>query len=118
MISQRARRLVTVLVGLAGFVGATVVFAHPASAGVPLGWPDPPEIDAWHAILVFAVGPIGLFVAIVALVYAPAVARGESVKPGGSTAESQWLGGPRRTAGELAGPDDEDSRAGGAGGTW
>ena len=45
-------------------------------------------------------------------------ARGESVRPGEQQLESQWLGGPRKSAGELAAPDGEDSKAGGAGGTW
>jgi hypothetical protein len=51
-------------------------------------------------------------------VYVPALVRGERLAPGAPLVENQWLGGPRRSAGELAAPDSDSSEAGGASGRW
>lgn len=99
-------------------MAAILATAGPASADTPEGWPKEESIDFVHMILLFGGLPLLLFVVIVALVYGPPLARGESVRPGQQQLESQWLGGPRKAAGELAAPDGEDSKAGGAGGTW
>jgi hypothetical protein len=97
---------------------ASLVLAAPASADVPEFWEDPKEVDNLQAILLLGGVPLLLFVTIAFLVYAPSVIRGEKVLPGHATMENQWLGGPRKSAGELAGPDTEDSQAGGASGRW
>lgn len=106
----------TAAVGFATLAATSVVLAGPASADVPQGWPDTAPVNPMHVILVLVGIPVLLFVVIVALVYLPAMLRGEDVTPGGATVEDQWLGGPRKTAGELAGPATEISSAGGAGG--
>jgi hypothetical protein len=55
---------------------------------------------------------------VIALVYAPALARGESITPGHQDRDPEWIGGPRKSPDELAAPDSEGSKAGGASGTW
>jgi hypothetical protein len=118
VISTAVRRLLAAasLAGLA--VAALLATSSPASADTPVGWPEEQPIDKVHMLLILGGIPLLIFLVIGALVYGPALARGESVKPGGQPLESQWLGGPRKAAGELAAPDAEDSKAGGAGGTW
>jgi len=112
------RRLL--LLAVAGlWIGvASVILATPASADVPERWDVPDEIDTLGAILLLAGVPLLLFVVIGFLVYAPSIIRGERIAPGHPTTENQWLGGPRKTAGELAAPDTKDSQAGGASGRW
>ena len=92
--------------------------AAPASADVPEGWSDPDSVSVLHALLVLGGVPLALFVLIALAVYVPAMARGERLAPGAPAVENQWLGGPRKSAGELAGPDSEDSKAGGASARW
>lgn len=92
--------------------------AAPASADTPESWPAEESVDLLQALLVLGGIPLLVFLGIIALVYGPALAKGESIKPGGQPVESQWLGGPRKSGGELAAPDAEDSKAGGAGGSW
>ncbi|HET9420703.1 MAG TPA: hypothetical protein VFO49_06190 [Nocardioides sp.] len=96
---------------------ASLVLATPASADVPADWPTE-SIDTLNAILLLAGVPLLLFVVISFLVYAPSIIRGERIAPGQPVTENQWLGGPRKSAGELAAPDTEDSQAGGASGRW
>lgn len=102
----------------ASALALTVLTAAPALANVPEGWSDPDSVSPLSFLLVLAAIPIGLFVLIGLAVYVPAAARGERVAPGAATYEDQWLGGPRKSAGELAGPDTEESRAGGASARW
>lgn len=92
--------------------------AAPASADTPEGWPAEPPVDLVEMLLILGGIPLLVFLAVVAMIYGPPLARGESVRPGEPALESQWLGGPRKSAGELAAPDSEDSKAGGAGGRW
>ena len=99
-------------------MAALLATAGPAAADTPEGWPKEESIDILHMLLILGGIPLLTFIVIVALAYGPPLARGESVKPGAQPLESQWLGGPRKAAGELAAPDGEDSKAGGAGGTW
>jgi hypothetical protein len=111
------RLLLLALTGL--WLGAaSLILATPASADVPEFWQDPEEVDNLHAILLLGGVPLLLFVIIGFLVYAPSIIRGERIAPGQSVTENQWLGGPRKGAGELAGPDTDDSQAGGASGRW
>jgi hypothetical protein len=116
--STVVRRLLAAVASAALALSAVVVTALPASADTPEGWPEEEAIDLVEVLLVFGGIPLLIFVVIMALIYGPPLARGESVRPGGPEVESQWLGGPRKSAGELAAPDSEDSKAGGAGGRW
>lgn len=118
MISTVLRRLLP-LASLVALLGAaTVAAAGPAAADTPEYWPEVEPVSLWHAFLVLGGVPLLVFVVIGLLVYAPSLARGEGFSTVAQEPESQWLGGPRKSAGELAGPDGEDSRAGGAGGSW
>jgi hypothetical protein len=117
-----ARRATTLVAAAAGVLALSAV---PASAEVPEGWPETDAVDPWFVIGVLVVVPVVLAVVIAAFVYVPAMVRGERVAPGAPQGEDQWLGGPRRTAGELDAPDHgapvpagELDTAGGAGGRW
>ncbi|MCY7396220.1 MAG: hypothetical protein LH468_08750 [Nocardioides sp.] len=105
------------LTGLVSVLGA-VLLAGPASADVPLGWSDPQDVDVVFAVLVLGGVPLLLFVLIGLAVYLPSLARGERIAPGASPMAAQWLGGPRRGTAALAGPDGDQSSAGGARGRW
>jgi hypothetical protein len=96
-----------------------LLLALPASADVPVGWSNDPEgVNVVHAVLVLGGIPVLLFLVIIACVYGPSLARGERVAPGATPMVDQWLGGPRTGTAELAGPDGDDSEAGGAHGRW
>ncbi|SFH72805.1 hypothetical protein SAMN05216561_10222 [Nocardioides psychrotolerans] len=99
-------------------VGLSLALAAPASAEPSEGWPVSQPVDMLDAVLLLAGVPILLFVVIAAAVYLPALVRGERIAPGAPHVENQWLGGPRKSAGELAGPDAATSEAGGASGRW
>ncbi len=90
----------------------------PAAAEVPTGWSDPDPVDPVFVLLVAVGLPLLGALVITAMVYGPPLARGERVAPGAPEVENQWLGGPRKATGELAGPDGEGSQAGGASGRW
>jgi hypothetical protein len=110
-----ARRTTVVLAAAA----TVVAVAGPANADVPEGWSDPDKVSVLHALLVLGGIPLLLFVVISLLVYIPSLIRGEHVRPGsGSAGENQWFGGPRKGTSELAAPDTEESKAGGASGRW
>ncbi|GAA5154543.1 hypothetical protein GCM10023340_38280 [Nocardioides marinquilinus] len=121
MTNPTARRATTLVAAVAG---ALALSAVPASADVPEGWPQSDPVDPWFVIGVLVVVPVVLALVIAAFVYVPAMVRGERVAPGGPQGEDQWLGGPRRTAGELDAPDHgapadaELDTTGGAGGRW
>lgn len=95
-----------------------VLAAAPASAEVPEGWSNPEPVDPLYVVLVAAGLPLLMALVLVAFVYGPPLARGERIAPGAPEVENQWIGGPRKAAGELAGPDGDDSEAGGASGRW
>lgn len=115
MSSRTVLRRTTTLVLLT--VSALAV-AGPASADVAEGWSDPDAVDPWHALLVLGAIPLGLGLLIVAMVYLPALLRGERIAPNAPVVENQWIGGPRRSTAELAGPDTTESEAGGASARW
>jgi hypothetical protein len=101
------------------------LLAAPAHADVPEGWGGQTEhsnLDALHALGVLVGAPLLLIVLIGLAVYVPAMVRGEKLLPdhtGRATLpEGQWIGGPRQGVAELPAADDEDSRAGGASGSW
>lgn len=109
-----ARRAGVLLVALA----APLLAAGPAAAEVPEGWSEPEPVSTLEALLILGGIPLGLSVLILLAVYLPALARGERVAPGAPAMDNQWIGGPRKTTGELAAPDTEDSDAGGASARW
>lgn len=121
-MTTAARRALTLCSLLAGSVALLVAGAGSASADTPEprpgSWEAKPDIDVLHAFLVLGGIPLLVFVVITLLYVAPALARGEDLSIDALEPESQWLGGPRKAAGELAGPDGEDSQAGGASGRW
>lgn len=114
--ARRFARRVTTVSGLLAVLALGM--AAPASADVPVGWSDPAAVDPLHGLLVVFAIPVLLAVVIGAIIYLPPLLRGESVAPGAPTISNQWLGGPSKTAGELAGPDGEQSQAGGASAQW
>jgi hypothetical protein len=103
------------------------LLAAPAHADVPEGWGDQTEhnsLDALHALGLYLGAPLLLFVLIALAVYVPAMVRGEKLLPdhtghgGHALPEGQWIGGPRQGVAELPAADGDDSRAGGASGSW
>lgn len=124
--STAVRRLLAVcsLVGVSALL--VVAGAGSASADTPeprvgngaASWQAKPDIDVLHAWLYLGGVPLLVFVVITLLFVAPALARGEDLSLDALEPENQWLGGPRKAAGELAAPDSDDSKAGGAGGSW
>ncbi len=101
--------------------------AGPAHADVPEGWGGAEgtnDLDFLHALGIYLGAPLLLFVLIALAVYVPAMVRGEKLLPdhtghdGRQLPEGQWIGGPRQGVAELPGPDGDDSRAGGARGSW
>lgn len=117
-IETPVRRAAVLLVAAATPVLGAVLMASPAGAEVPVGWSDPEPVPVLHALLVLGGIPALLFLLIVAAVYVPALVRGERLSPGATGLENQWLGGPRKTTAELAGPDSKESEAGGASARW
>jgi hypothetical protein len=111
------RRRVTLVSAALALAVASVPLAAPASADTPASW-EREDIDVLEAVLVLGGIPLALCVLIALAVYVPAMVRGERVAPGATSPENEWLGGPRRSAGELAGPDTDSTEAGGAGARW
>lgn len=97
-------------------VTSALLLAGPAQAVVPEGWSDPEEIDTLYALGVFVGIPLLLFLLIALAVYVPSLARGGVVSASGP--EHEWFGGPRKTVDQLADPDGEGSKAGGASARW
>lgn len=95
---------------------ATIVLAAPAGADVPEGWSEPEPVSFLHALLVLGGIPLGLFVLIALLVSVPGWVKGAAETA--AAGEMEWFGGPRQGTAELAEPDDEDSKAGGASVRW
>lgn len=101
------------------------LLAAPAHADVPEGWGGQTEhnsLDFLHALGLYLGAPLLLVVLIALAVYLPAMTRGEKLLPDhagpGGHPEGQWIGGPRQGVAELPAPDGDDSRAGGASGSW
>lgn len=112
---RRAARAATIAAGL-GVIATSVLLAGSANAAVPEGWSNPEDVDALHALILLGGAPLLLFVLIALAVYLPSFAKSVvTPEPG---AENEWIGGPRRSVDELAGPDSEASKAGGASGRW
>jgi hypothetical protein len=120
--STAVRRLLVALSFTAASALLALATAGPASADTPEprpgNWEAKPDIDVLEALLVLGGIPLLIFVVVTVLFVAPALARGEDLSPNALEPENQWLGGPRKSSGELAAPDAEGSKAGGAGGSW
>jgi len=112
---RRASRAATIAAGL-GVIASSVLLAGPANAGVPEDWSDPEKVEPLYALLLLGGVPLLLFVLIALAVYLPSFARSVATPEPG--AGNEWIGGPRRTVDELAEPDSEASKAGGASGRW
>lgn len=101
------------------WVAATSMLLAPSAAAEPSeGWPVSEPVDTLDALLLLGGLPLLLLVVIGVAVYLPSLMRGERLAPGEPSVENQWLGGPRKSTGELAGPDSATSEAGGASGRW
>ena len=108
------RRTTAVLVA----AGAFLTLAGPAEADVPEGWAQPYHVDGMHTLLVLVGIPVLMFIVITTLVYIPSLIRGERLTSGAPAVEDHWFGGPRKGTSELPGPDNDESKAGGASGRW
>lgn len=121
MISSALRRCAAA-VSLVAFLGLSIALAGPASADTPEprpgGWEPKPDVDALEAWLLLGGVPLLVMLVIIALYVGPALAKGENLSPVNREPANEWIGGPRKAAGELADPDGEGSAAGGAGGSW
>ena len=123
-LSTRTRRSRSRRTGRAAAVLSAPVLAllaAPAHADVPEGWAGQDEVnnlDFLGALALYVGAPLLLFVLIGLAVYVPAMVRGEKLLPDHSGGEAQWIGAPRQGVAELPAPDGDDSRAGGASGSW
>lgn len=111
---RRAARAATSAAAV-GVLASVMLLAGPATA-VPEGWSDPDEVEATQALALLAGVPLLIFVLISLAVYVPSLTR--SAVAAASGPDHEWFGGPRKSMDELAGPDDESSKAGGASGRW
>ncbi|WP_310529712.1 hypothetical protein [Nocardioides sp.] len=94
------------------------LLAAPAHADAAEGWSDPADVNMLHALLLLGGVPLLLFLLIGLAVYVPPLVRGEDISPSGGGVESQWIGGPRPGAKELASHATSPSETGGAHGSW
>jgi hypothetical protein len=122
-VSSRTRTRVRRSAVVTTLVGLSLLVAGPASAKVPEGWSDPPQVPMQQVLFVLVVLPLLLIALITAAVYVPALVRGERVAPGAAPVEDQWFGGPRGGTRELESGSDRDEQTakgetGGAGGRW
>ena len=122
MTSTAVRRVLAALSLVGTSALLVLVTAGSASADTPEprpgNWEPKPDIDVLEALLLLGGVPLLVLIVVTALFVGPALARGEDLSPNALELENQWLGGPRKSAGELAAPDAEGSKAGGAGGSW
>jgi hypothetical protein len=120
--TTRALRRSALVVGSATIL--LLAYAGPAAADIPDGWSHPSPVPVLHFLLLFVGIPVLITLGILAAIYLPGVARGESVAPAGSRTDDQWFGGRRDTAqleSAATRPGDEadgDRGTGGAGGKW
>lgn len=112
---RRAARAATSAAALC-VVTSTLLLAGSAQAAVPEGWSKPEDIDRLYALGVLVGIPVLLFLLISLAVYLPSLARGAAATKSGP--EHEWFGGPRKSLAELADPDGEGSKAGGASARW
>lgn len=100
--------------------------AGAASAAEPATWTENTDVNPWHAILVYVIIPLALFVVITLLVLLPSMGKSQGYQPGEAwRGEPEWFGGPRGGVESLeagtpvaAGRDRAGSDRGGASGSW
>lgn len=109
-----ARRAVRASVLLGALLVALA--AAPAHADMPEGWAESTDVDGQEALLLLVGVPLLMFVVISVLVVLPALIRGERVLPDHGAADAEWIGGPRQGTDAL--PAAEETRSGGASGSW
>lgn len=117
-VSARTATAVRRTTLLLGTSAALVAMAGPASADVAEGWPEVPPVNGLEALLLLGVVPLGLCLVIAAMIYLPALIRGERIAPGAPLVEDEWIGGPGSGTTALAAPDSAKSEAGGASASW
>ena len=83
---------------------------------MPERWSDPDPVSFLDALLLLGGVPLTIFIVIAVLVSVPGWVSGAAAASTGTDIE--WFGGPRQGTSELAEPDDEDSKAGGASVRW
>jgi len=90
------RRLIAVLVGTGTALLLGWAIASPTLAAVPDDGDEPGAgLSALETILLYGIVPLGFFLLIALLVYAPSIARGPRYRPGlGWFAAPVWFGGP------------------------
>jgi hypothetical protein len=100
--------------------------AGAAFAAEPTTWTEDTTVSPWHAILVYVIIPVALFVGITLLVMLPSTRKAHDYHPGEAwRGEPEWFGGPRGGVETLdagapatAGSDRAGSDRGGASGSW
>lgn len=123
IVRRAARVLGAVLAVLVTSLTSSMSAAH---ADAPEQWEDSPAVAPLHAILVYAVIPLGLFLLITLLVYIPSMSKAQSYQPGQAwRGEPTWFGGPRggleaadAAAGARAESGESQLTRGGASGRW
>lgn len=121
----RSSRLVARVGAVAAVAVLAVLHASPASAGVPLGWPEPEPMSVLHAIGLFVGVPVALSVAIALFTIAPSLRQGSGHRPG-----LPWYAEPEQfgtlpvattaeaTAVEAGSGSQLEPAGGGAHGSW
>jgi hypothetical protein len=97
-----------------------------AFAAEPTTWTEDTTVSPWHAILVYVIIPVALFVVITLLVMLPSASKAHDYHPGEAwRGEPEWFGGPSGGVQSLdagapatAGSDRAGSGRGGASGSW
>jgi hypothetical protein len=79
-VTSRTRTRVRRSAVLTTAAGLLLLVAGPASAEVPEGWSNPPDVSMLEALLILAGIPLLLIVVISAAVYVPAMVRGERAR--------------------------------------
>ena len=113
-----ARLLLRPLAVLTVAVALPLTYAGAASADVPEGWSNPPDVSFLHALLVLGGIPLLVIVLLALAVYLPSIVRGESVAPAGARAGDEWFGGRRDVDRAIAARQGGADDTGGASGTW
>ena len=99
-------------------LGAALV--SPASADVPVGWENAPDVSPLGFLLVLFIIPIGLAAVIVILTLLPSMASDKGFEAGQSwRGQPEWFGGPTQGLAAAEGVTPEQIEAGrqGTGGT-
>lgn len=122
---RRAARVLAITPALLVTTATGAAFAE-----APEQWESGGGVAPWHALLIFVVAPLGLFLLITLLVYLPSMMRSEAYRPGQPwRGEAEWFGGPRdgleavdrsepAAVGTGTSQGIPDDRRGGSSGRW